>query len=203
MGNDMTDATPSPPPVAPSDPPLHGLRKWALVAEVIGAAAVVVSLVFVGLQINESNQLARSAATQAKIEQMAEFSRVLLQTPGVPELLTKTVARQPLTPAEQVQLGLVFRYGERLQEGVYYQYLEGRIDPDLWEAHRAQVRAAQNNPANDSFWSREKNFYSKRYREFRDADNLKARDGVTIFTPDQPQPAAPPAVQPPPATPEQ
>lgn len=201
----MTDATPSPPPAAPAhvEPPARGLRKWALVAEVVSAAAVVISLVFVGLQINESNDLARSAATQAKIAQMAELSRVLLQTPGVPEILMKTAAGQPLTPVEQVQLRLVQRYGERLQEGVFYQYLEGRVDPELWEAHRAQVRSSQSTPADDAFWAREKNFYSPRYRAFREADKLKTDSLGSPLAPLVSQPAQQPVGGAAPAVPKQ
>lgn len=192
MGNDMTDATPLPPPAAPapSDPPLpRSLRVWALVAEIIGAAAVVVSLVFVGLQLNEANKLARSAATKAQIDQLTEYGRVTFPA-NAAELVTKVRLGQPLTPVEQTQMGLMQAYIERSQEGLYYQYLDGKIDPDLWEAHRAQIRATQvNNPYDEAFWSAGKNFYSPRYREFREADKRKAT-ADKLFAP-PPQPAAP------------
>lgn len=175
----MTDVNSSSPPAAPSDPPLRGLRKWALVAELIGAAAVVVSLVFVGLQIDEFNKLARSAATKAQIDKIAEFSRDLMQTPGAADLIAKSASGQALTPAEQVQMRLILRYGERNQEELYYQFLEGKIDPALWEAHRAQVRASQATPFARAFWEAEKQFYSPRYRAFREADVPKVASEVS------------------------
>jgi hypothetical protein len=187
----MTDAQPLP---APSDPPLRGVRLWALVAEIVGAVAVVVSLVFVGLQVAESNELARSAATKAQIEKIAEFSRVMLQTPGTADLLAKTGSGQPLTPAEQIQLRFILSYGERNQEELYYQFIEGKIDPALWEAHRAQVRASQNNPYAEAFWEAAKTYYSPRYRAFREADMLKApKESRSIYTaaPVAPSPEAP------------
>ena len=38
------------------------LKNWASVAEIIGAAAVVISLVYVGIQVNDGAGAARSAA---------------------------------------------------------------------------------------------------------------------------------------------
>lgn len=50
------------------------LRDAALIAEVIGAVAVVISLIFVGIQVALANDLARDAAEQKQIESMGRTS---------------------------------------------------------------------------------------------------------------------------------
>ncbi len=62
------------------------LQKWALLAEILGGIAVVVSLIFVGYQVQQSNEQAalntsalRLAAYQQLIEGISEFNIQTLQ----------------------------------------------------------------------------------------------------------------------------
>ena len=58
------------------------LEKWALIAEIIGAAAIVISLVFVGLQVRQSNSL---AATEALKEGTVIWTDAYLAALGTEE----------------------------------------------------------------------------------------------------------------------
>ena len=55
------------------------LSEWANIAEIIGAVAIVLSLVFVGLQIEEGNRETRAATTQAALDAELAFQAVLIQ----------------------------------------------------------------------------------------------------------------------------
>lgn len=55
------------------------LTEWASMAEIIGALAIVISLVFVGLQINDSNREARAATTQSVLDAEIAFQSELLR----------------------------------------------------------------------------------------------------------------------------
>jgi hypothetical protein len=173
----MTDANLSEPPVTPlpvtpppSEPPLRGLRKWALAAELVSAAAVVVSLIFVGLQLADSNELAREAAEQKQIESIGALSRIVAENPYIAEVMAKSQAGEKLTPAEQVSATSLMTYGQRTWEALYYQYRDGRVSPELWEAHRHQARAMQGTPLSQAVWKQRKSWFSKSYQEFRDSD---------------------------------
>jgi hypothetical protein len=56
-----------------------GLSEWANIAEIIGAAAIVISLVFVGLEISDSNREARAATVQAALDAELAFQAELLR----------------------------------------------------------------------------------------------------------------------------
>jgi len=49
------------------------LSEWASIAEVLSAIAIVVSLVFVGLQISEGNRQTRAATVQSDLDSEMEF----------------------------------------------------------------------------------------------------------------------------------
>ncbi|NCF14506.1 MAG: hypothetical protein GWP62_04295 [Gammaproteobacteria bacterium] len=55
------------------------LSEWASIAEIIGAVAIVISLVFVGLQVNDSNREARAATVQAALDAELAFQAELLR----------------------------------------------------------------------------------------------------------------------------
>lgn len=164
----MTDATPSPPPAAPPEPPLRGLRKWALVAELVGAAGVIVSLVFVGIQLMQANALAREAGEQKQIEAIGNLSRIFAENPQLSETIVKLNAGETPTPAELFAVTSLETYAQRTWEALYFQYRAGHVDPELWEAQRKLARSIQSNPMSQAVWAQEKQFFSKSYRDFRD-----------------------------------
>jgi hypothetical protein len=61
------------------------LQDLASLAEIIGAIGVMVSLIFVGLQVMQANQLAREAAEQKQIEAIGSLSRIIAENPRLRE----------------------------------------------------------------------------------------------------------------------
>jgi len=55
------------------------LTDWASIAEILGAIAVVISLLFVGLQLNDGNRETRAATTQASLDSEMFFQAELLR----------------------------------------------------------------------------------------------------------------------------
>lgn len=192
----MTDATPSPPPAAPSEPRLRGLRKWALVAELIGAAGVIVSLVFVGMQLAQSNELEREAAVQKQIEAIGNLSRIFAENPQLSETIVKLNAGETPTPGELYAVMSLETYAQRTWEALYFQYRAGHVDPELWEAQRKLARSIQSNPMSQAVWAQEKQFFSKSYRDFRDNEIAGQAPGAPATNNNAP-PAAPPPPPPP------
>ena len=55
------------------------LTDWAAIAEILGAIAVVISLLFVGLQLSDGNRETRAATTQASLGSEMFFQAELLR----------------------------------------------------------------------------------------------------------------------------
>jgi hypothetical protein len=171
----------------------------AAIADVVGAVAVVVSLIFVGLQLKQANRLAREAAEQKQIESIGTLSRILAENPHLAELWARALAGEKLSPAEQVSATSMITYGQRIWEALYYQYRAGRVSQELWDAHRTQAKAIENSPMSRAVWEQRKQWFSKSYREFRDGAGAGApQPHATASIPTAPEPAVPP-----PATPKQ
>lgn len=63
------------------------LQKWALVAEIIGGAAVMITLVFLLLGIKENTQVTSASMFANTIDSLNEFEAGLLADPELSNLL--------------------------------------------------------------------------------------------------------------------
>ena len=80
------------------------LSEWASIAEVFGAIAVVVSLLFVGFQISDGNRETRAATEQAVLDAEMFLQAELLRYAGTWE---KVVTGAPLAEGEEMRRGIL------------------------------------------------------------------------------------------------
>ena len=59
------------------------LSDWASIAEILSAVAIVISLIFVGLQISDGNRETRAATTQAAMDAEMTFQSELVRNADV------------------------------------------------------------------------------------------------------------------------
>ena len=76
------------------------LSDWASIAEIIAAVGVILSLIFVGLQINEGNQETRAATVQAAADGEAFVIATTLNHAG---LWQKVITGAPLDRGEETR----------------------------------------------------------------------------------------------------
>jgi hypothetical protein len=115
------------------------LQDWGALGELVGGVAIIVSLVYVGLQIKQSTAAARAATSQAFSEQ---YSTIILQITksgfrdifwrgkdGLENLKGSEIA------AFMALLATIVRFGESF----YFQRQEGSIDSRLFDAWLVQT----------------------------------------------------------------
>ena len=104
------------------------LEYWALVAQLVSAVAVVVSLIFVGIQLRDANTVAERTEANATQEQWTAFNASIYSDGDTAGIFHAAVSgSRPLDPVEQVR----FDYLLREQGWLTYQG---------WERVRAGLR---------------------------------------------------------------
>lgn len=161
-------------PAAAATTRLINLRSAALVAEIVGGLAVIVSLIFVGVQLAQANKLERNAAMQRQIAAVTALQQSVTDQPDVLSALGRAARGEPLTPLERVKVEAYVMYSDHTWEGLYLQYLDGQVDKDLWEAQRTQARLINNNPVFRAVWNERRMWFTPSYRAFRDAEFASA-----------------------------
>ena len=101
------------------------MSKQAL-RETIGFIGVVASLVFVGLQVRQTNVIARAQTRQALASEYREFWTAVAFDDHIEEI------RSPALGGTDSRASIVQWVRMRLLENVYHQYREGVIDESVF-----------------------------------------------------------------------
>jgi hypothetical protein len=136
------------------------LQEYALVAEIISAAAIVLSLIFVGLQVSQGNK-ETAANTEALRSQVRESMlsadlAMLNKALDFPELIDYNF-RMEGKSEEDIRRMVVWMYQfNRTRENYWVQHQNGILDTDTYLSYRAPyVRMIINNEVASQSWMAE------------------------------------------------
>ncbi len=116
--------------------------------QVVGVFAVVASLIFVGLEVRQSREIAVSQAFQARAQTSAEAFLAFSEDERLVSVATKIRLGkdEAITEMEKTSLGYAMLAGLYLWENSYYQYQSGFASQDHWNRTRAGIRAFLESP---------------------------------------------------------
>jgi len=113
------------------------LSDWASIAEIIAAVGVILSLIFVGLQISEGNQETRAATVQAAADGEAFVIATTLNHAGT---WHKVITGAPLDSGEETRIAiLLFNLLMTESENRFFQFNSGFLDPPSWQGRLASL----------------------------------------------------------------
>jgi hypothetical protein len=128
------------------------------VVEAVGHLAVVLGLVFVGLEVRQNTTATRSAIQQAVFEGGVEANVTVMNNQRLRELIVMTdqdPAWAATAPRDADYLLLQRFYLNRFNnlENAYYHYLQGTYDPEVWAGQTGWVGLLSDDPLMSHFWS--------------------------------------------------
>ncbi len=110
------------------------------VADVLGATAVVASLLYVGMQIRQSTRQQRLAALQDMVTELGNALQGQAQNRDLAGIVLRGLKDlNSLDPVERVQFMSHISHILRLYEAVYFHKLEGTLDERVWKGFEAAI----------------------------------------------------------------
>jgi len=104
----------------------HSLSDWSSIAEIAAAFGVILSLIFVGLQIKEGNEETRASTMQVALETEMMFQAEILRYGDTWE---KVATGVPITDPVEIRRGIIlYNMMMTVHENRYHQYQAGYID---------------------------------------------------------------------------
>ena len=115
---------------------------WKSIAELIGIAAIVASLIFVGLQMRQSHDIALSQTHSARSGTVIEQIMSVAENQYYLSALAKRAAGKPdeITPIEHQALLQVANAAMFSIEDAFYQHRKGFLPDERWNASRANLK---------------------------------------------------------------
>jgi len=145
------------------------LSEFASIAEIIGAFAVVISLIYVGVQVNDSAGAVRSAAANDANVALQNWYLQIGSDRQTSELFYKALkSEEALSNQEEFQF-LMMMHGAFLAfQNSYLLAEEGTIDAELREAITAAVLGVKDTPGMRRYWRQRKSYLHSAFANYVD-----------------------------------
>lgn len=159
------------------------MERWRTVVEVTGILAVVASLVFVGIETQNSTKQAilntqalEIASYQELIDSILELNSQALGDPEVAALMYKAYrTNEKLTELENFRFSRALFSRFRLGDIAYFQYQRGAIDE---ERLRSVLRIINiGNPRVKTFWKQYRRNFANSYAAYIDQAIVEVEAG--------------------------
>ena len=151
------------------------LQKWAFIAEISGAAAVVVSLLFVGYQIMQSNEQAalntralEMTAYQQLIDGISDFNVLTIENEVLRSARQKLRSGKELNADESEVINAFLYLAYRNGDLAFHQYEQEIIDEDRLRSGLGLLINLLQLPFVQAHWEQAKSGFTKSYQEYID-----------------------------------
>jgi hypothetical protein len=143
--------------------PIRKRFNWNLLGQLLAAAGVVVSLIFVGYEIRQNTAVARSAAAQAFTQQIIDINAIIVSG-DIPQINARLEAggkRADFTPEEQFILDINLISLVRVWESLFRSVQEGIVERELLEPIAKRGQNPFFTPYFTQSWPRYKDTFSQ------------------------------------------
>ncbi|MEQ1819723.1 MAG: hypothetical protein ABL871_14050 [Terricaulis sp.] len=144
------------------------LEQISYLSQSIAAIAVVASLVFVGIQIRQSEKTQRAAMHTSRLGQIRETA-FHIASPGITEGYSKALDADPeTTPTEWMQFLFTTMAIEITRDEQYRQFREGLIGEERWSQTKATIVNSMTAPGFRALYQINRAVYSDEYQALLD-----------------------------------
>ena len=120
---------------------------WRPIAELVGIASIVASLIFVGLQLKQSQEVATAAQYQNRADQTMNFHLAMIEAGEVQIRFRNWVSEE--IPASGIN---TYAWAWIGFDNHHYQYTAGFMDDDTWQAQLRGLEDLYGNCAMRFIW---------------------------------------------------
>lgn len=147
------------------------------IGEVIGALGVIISLVYLGKQIQHSttqmgehSRALRIAAIDQVAASFSRFRDPLIRDPEIARIWLKGIQDyESLDEIETVRCGRLFQELFFAHQNTYSRYCEGASSEEAWLDHRDAIAANLRLPGIRSWWAKTRAIYADDFEEVVEA----------------------------------
>jgi len=148
---------------------LLGLDHLANLAEIFAAVLVIVSLVYVGVQIKQNTSALRSNTAHNTSEGFTDLYLILARSREMADIFARgTRDYESLDSIEKIQFFAYFQKFFRTYENAYYQYTRSALEVEPFDGLTKQLEMVSSLPGVKRYWRERKNWYNQDFQNFVD-----------------------------------
>jgi len=142
------------------------IQDWSAFAEIVGAVAVVVSLLYLAIQMRSQNRETRLSTINSSLAEWNSLLALVADNSELAEIWNRGLKNEALSEDEEVRFRAFANSYLRVVEGLYLQHLEGRLDARIWHGIGKGTKEMFSAAGLHRFWRHRKDWYSTEFRGF-------------------------------------
>jgi hypothetical protein len=151
---------------------MHHAMNWeaiSAIGQVVGALAVVISLIYLASQVRSSARETRRAAMRSTVDAITRLARDATNNADLAELRNRGFRDfESLEDTDRARFSSYMHSTFRVAEDVYYQHLDEHVDPHRWLGYEAALRDVNKAPGVQAWWRSHSHWFSEKFVKFVD-----------------------------------
>ena len=137
------------------------------IGQLVGALAVVISLIYLANQVRSNARETRLAAMRSTLDFLNRFTQQIAEHADLAELRHRGFKDfESLEGADRARFGSYMHGLFRTIETVYYQHLEGHVDPRVWRGLEVVTREVNAQPGVQAWWRSRSHWFDEEFAKF-------------------------------------
>ena len=142
---------------------------WGNLSEIIGSAAVVISVIHLAFQVRKQVEEARLAATRDLAAQFQEATKILAEDEKLIEIYQKGIADYDSLPdTERLRLSICLINTFRVIEQQYIHMSRGNVDPAFFKSTNLGFTELMSLPGVQTWWQWSRHSFEEGFRDHVD-----------------------------------
>jgi hypothetical protein len=143
------------------------LSDLASIGSFISGVAVVLSFIFLALQMRQNTQAVRAAASQAHAANLQQILTPIIEDADVAHLFRTGISDpDDLTDDERARFLIAFSGIFRFYEAARLQWRHGQLDPEHWHSVEFQLRDLVARSGVQMYWKMRRHWHSPEFRDW-------------------------------------
>ena len=147
------------------------------IGQIVGALAVVISLIYLAREVRSNAHATQQATMHSTSDTFNRWSQQLTEHPDLAELYYRGIH-----DFESLEGADLARFGALMLQGcfepwrlVYYQHLEGHLDPRVWRGFEAAMRDFNAYPGVQAWWRLRSHWFDEEFANVHQSATANSR----------------------------
>jgi len=123
------------------------------VSEIIGAAAVVVTLIYLAVQVRQNTNALKATSYRSAKTEFNHVNMAIAQSNELPQILDKAfVSMEQLAPDERIRAGLMWLSYTNIWETLFHEMRDSVGHDEFWKAEERTIKEILTMPGYREWW---------------------------------------------------
>jgi hypothetical protein len=149
------------------------LNELGNIGEFISSIGVIVSLVYLAVQIRKNTDTERTSTYQSVVSDFGSLNRTMSSNADLSYLFVKAMENfGDLDSNEKARVSQLFFATFHYFENMYYQYRKGYLEEDVWRGWKRLMLTYYASPGFQTWWLIRRDVFSESFGDFLETSKL-------------------------------